>query len=637
MEFNWVNDASRATLSKGYLLEGVTAEERVREISDLFKRNLIAMGMSEELATEIANKFYDNFAKGWYSMSSPCWANYGLERGLPVSCLTGDSWIHTELEGGKQIRDLEVGDKVLTHKHRRYRQVTDIQTRESQNDLYKLKVQTRLTPIKITGNHPVLTNLGWVRVDELNPKTHLIATPASPIEREVASHVMRFDSWNTYNDNSSQFQRTHLVEQEVDEDLAWAFGLWFGDGSLSRRSKKESQTPSGIRITGSLQEREVLERFLKIFQSKFNLNGNIYESTARGRTKKDGTEPKWLTLNVNSAVLGSWFLDNFGQHFDKKQVPLWLKRLPAPLLKSFYKGFYQADGAKQTEKGSYITIANPSLAMSLFEVGLNAGYRMGLQMQEKAGKLSTTAHVYKVITYGGLDVADNDLSRFGTVAGVLWSDGLRYCPFSLEKLNHNEKVWDITVEEDHSFTVSGVTVHNCFSGYIDDTRDSIFSTHSEMGELMANGGGTAGYFGALRPRGAPIKDKGYSSGPVHFMQMFDTLSKVVSQGSVRRGFFSPYLDIEHPDIDEFLNIGTEGNEIQNMTTGVVVGDEFMNRVKDGDEDARKIWAKVLKRRSELGFPYIMFRDNANNNKPEWYADMPIVASNMCKHPCTLSA
>jgi ribonucleoside-diphosphate reductase alpha chain len=115
------------------------------------------------------------------------------------------------------------------------------------------------------------------------------------------------------------------------------------------------------------------------------------------------------------------------------------------------------------------------------------------------------------------------------------------------------------------------------------------------------------------------------------MQMYDTLASVVSQGSVRRGFFAAYQDIEHPDADEFLDIGTEGNPIQGLTTSVVVSDEFIDGVKAGDADKRRLWAKVLQRRSEIGYPYIMFSGNVNKNKPQVYLDknMKIHASQMC--------
>jgi ribonucleoside-diphosphate reductase alpha chain len=172
---------------------------------------------------------------------------------------------------------------------------------------------------------------------------------------------------------------------------------------------------------------------------------------------------------------------------------------------------------------------------------------------------------------------------------------------------------------------------SCFGSYIDDNMESILFGVAENGMLMKNGGGCSGYFGAVRHRGAPITDQGESSGSVHFMQMYDTLASVVSQGSVRRGFFAAYQDIEHPDADEFLDIGTEGNPIQGLTTGIVVSNEFIHGVKNGDPEKRRLWAKVLQRRSEIGYPYVLFSDNVNNNKPQVYIDKnkKIHASNMC--------
>lgn len=172
---------------------------------------------------------------------------------------------------------------------------------------------------------------------------------------------------------------------------------------------------------------------------------------------------------------------------------------------------------------------------------------------------------------------------------------------------------------------------SCFGSFIDDNMESILYGVAENGMLMKNGGGCSGYFGPVRHRGAPITDQGESSGSVHFMQMYDTLASVVSQGSVRRGFFAAYQDLEHEDADEFLDIGTEGNPIQGLTTSVVVSDKFINDMKAGDPEKRRLWAKVLQRRSEIGYPYIMFGDNVNNNKPQVYKDkdMWIYASQMC--------
>ena len=172
---------------------------------------------------------------------------------------------------------------------------------------------------------------------------------------------------------------------------------------------------------------------------------------------------------------------------------------------------------------------------------------------------------------------------------------------------------------------------SCFGSYLPDDMAGILYTHAEVGMMSKYGGGTSGYFGSLRERGASIGENGTSNGPVHFMQLFETMVDVVSQGKVRRGSFSPYLPVEHPDILEFLDIGTEGNPIQTMTHAVTVGDEWLKEMEAGDEEKRGIWAKIIQRRGEIGYPYILFRDNANNNTVDVYKDkeLKIHASNLC--------
>ena len=172
---------------------------------------------------------------------------------------------------------------------------------------------------------------------------------------------------------------------------------------------------------------------------------------------------------------------------------------------------------------------------------------------------------------------------------------------------------------------------SCFGSHIDDDIGNILYSQSEVGMMSKLGGGTSGYFGKIRHRGAEIKDNGQASGAVHLMKLFESMVDVVSQGSVRRGRFSPYLPIDHPDIMEFLEIGTEGNPIQELTHGVTVTNDWMQEMIDGDNDKRTVWAKVLQSRGEMGYPYIFFTDNANNNAADVYKEkkLPIYASNLC--------
>lgn len=172
---------------------------------------------------------------------------------------------------------------------------------------------------------------------------------------------------------------------------------------------------------------------------------------------------------------------------------------------------------------------------------------------------------------------------------------------------------------------------SCFNVHVPDSIEGI--TH-KMGEVIMQtkiGGGTSGYFGELRHRGTAVTDNGKSSGSVSFMKLFDTAMDVVSQGGVRRGAFAAYLDIDHDDIEEFLQIRDIGNPIQNLFMGVCVPDYWMQDMIDGDADKRRIWAKVLESRQQKGMPYILFTDNVNRNKPQVYKDkgLTINASNLC--------
>lgn len=172
---------------------------------------------------------------------------------------------------------------------------------------------------------------------------------------------------------------------------------------------------------------------------------------------------------------------------------------------------------------------------------------------------------------------------------------------------------------------------SCFGSYIPDKLDGIFEKAAEVAMMTKHGGGTSAYFGDLRGRGAPIKDNGESSGSVHFMELFDSTASIVSQGSVRRGSFAAYLPVDHPDILEFLKIRGEGHPIQEMSFGVCISDEWMQSMKDGDKNKRKIWGEIIKKRFASGYPYIMYSDNANNQAPQVYKDkgLKIQNSNLC--------
>lgn len=180
---------------------------------------------------------------------------------------------------------------------------------------------------------------------------------------------------------------------------------------------------------------------------------------------------------------------------------------------------------------------------------------------------------------------------------------------------------------------------SCFGSYIGDQMLDISSTVQEVMMMSKYGGGTSAYFGHIRPRGSLITNNGKSDGSFNFSKLFDTVIDVVSQGTTRRAQFAGYIDIEHADIDEWLDIHTEGNPIQLMYYGVCIGHKWLEEMKAGDQEKRKIWGKLIQRKFETGIPYIFFKDNVNANRPDVYIDkgMNVYAQNMCTEICLSSS
>lgn len=180
---------------------------------------------------------------------------------------------------------------------------------------------------------------------------------------------------------------------------------------------------------------------------------------------------------------------------------------------------------------------------------------------------------------------------------------------------------------------------SCFGSYVPDTLEGIMHKVAEVGVMTKHGGGTSAYFGDIRSRGTKISSGGESTGSVHFMELYNKLMNVVSQGNVRRGSFAAYLPIDHGDIEEFLQIRSEGHDIQEMSFAVTVSDQWMKDMVAGNKDKRKIWSKVIQKRFESGYPYIMFSDTINNNAPQVYKDKGIVihAQNLCAEICLSSS
>ena len=198
-------------------------------------------------------------------------------------------------------------------------------------------------------------------------------------------------------------------------------------------------------------------------------------------------------------------------------------------------------------------------------------------------------------------------------------------------------------------TTRGLPI-SCFLNSVPDSLDGIVDTWNENVWLASNGGGIGTYWGKVRSIGEKVKGNGETSGIIPFIHVMDGLTLAISQGSLRRGSAAVYLDIHHPEIEEFLEIRKASGDFNrkglNLHHGINITDEFMEAVRDGamfklrspkndvpvrEVDARQLWQRILETRLQTGEPYLLFIDSVNRAMPKHQRDLglKVTTSNLC--------
>ena len=191
---------------------------------------------------------------------------------------------------------------------------------------------------------------------------------------------------------------------------------------------------------------------------------------------------------------------------------------------------------------------------------------------------------------------------------------------------------------------------SCFLNAVGDSLEEIVGTWNENVALASNGGGIGTYWGGVRSIGEKVKGAGATSGIIPFIRVMDSLTLAISQGSLRRGSAAVYLDVHHPEIEEFLEIrkpsGDFNRKSLNLHHGLNITDEFMEAVaedkpfalrspKTGEAlktvSARKLWQKILEIRLQTGEPYLVFSDTVNKAMPKHQRELwlKVSTSNLC--------
>lgn len=571
--FYWLNEDSRTFLERGYLSKGETPEQRIRDIADKAEEILGIEGFS--------NKFYDYMGKGFYSLSSPVWANFGKDRGMSISCFGSyiednlSSILYTSSEvgmmskfgggtsgyfGNIRPRGSEITDNGQTsgsvHFMKLFEQMTDTVSQGCYDDQTEVLTENGFELLKDVVARKDGTLVAQVSDDDtiefVEPLDYMEFFPK---DKELIhfKDSKNIDLLVTKNHNMVFKYESKKVNKETGKKeyvLRPEYRVRRADDMPLHRDVKLSHSS----FAKSGKGLSMKERLLIALQA----DGSIVIScrnalTFRFKKKKKADRLKWILNSLNLKYTLSYyekdctynFYVNVGEELPKT-FEEWvdLPKVSVEWANEFIEEVSKWDGSIENEWAySYSSIIESNVDI-LQSIASMCGYK-----------------TYKKVDYR-------------------------------EEYPNKSTIYNLYLSKGQMFGATGITTNLVEYG------GKVYCVEVPSHKLIVRRGGRV----------------------------------VVCGNSTRRGRFSPYLPIEHGDIEEFLDIGTEGNPIQSLTHGVSITDKWLEEMIAGDEEKKEVWAKLLSRRIQMGYPYIFFHDNANDNTVDVYKDkgLTINNSNLCK-------
>jgi ribonucleoside-diphosphate reductase alpha chain len=583
----------------------------------------------------------------------------------PFNCFPAGTKVLTR-DGLKPIEAVRAGDEVLTHRNR-FRKVTHVIAREINEPLCELRLwYLNDAPIRCTQDHLFLCLEGeqvkWVpaaaitpqhyiklgRIDEDLPVAELdIAEFVShlPIEEDEGERLFTAVTYIGGNGAVGVAQSRRVRRKiRIDE----RFGLWLGyfiaEGGITEHS---------VYFTFSKDEPDYAQEVATLTEELFGVSANIQW--------REGQEGHWLRVWVNSNLLAAFLRQFFpdGVHAHEKRLPSWFLMAPKSVQRAFIAGLFRGDGTE--EEGGYdLCLANPDLIRQVWLILLRLGMLASLRWETPSPHTQHPTMRLGIHSRPFVDAlrrwisGDFDFEAPPTETPTNYfyrvKDGEVFVKVKSVRLTERrqEVVYDLTVEDDHSFTAEFACAHNCFVLPIkDDSLEAIFECAKEMARTYSQGGGVGIDISVLRPAGSPVRNAARTStGAVSFMELYSMVTGTIGQHG-RRGALMITIADNHPDVLAFIDIKNdpERRRVRYANISVRVSDELMEAVQrngkfelrfDGEYfsicrtvDAREIWDKLIQNAWSSAEPGCLFWSTIKRYSTSEYNGMEVISTNPC--------
>ena len=535
--------------------------------------------------------------------------------------------------GYKEIQDIPEGEMVLT-KDGTYQKVNATMRNSHDGNLIKLDSPYFINPIITTPNHTFLTHEGWVESKDLavhkrggKKSPHFIKfkkpnlnTP-NPIDIDLSvflkdiineQFILSDASDNQYqpkvkhlNKGTLAFTKStmSLVNKIItlDSDLAYVIGRYIGDGSITKRKDTRHDLYSIFQIVGHQDEKNDLDYCADIIERKFGVDIN--------RTYTHGSQ-KTYVIRTDSIVISEFFNKIAGHGFANKFISPELKIYP-----SLFYGVFDSDGSIDSKSNGSITLNNKKLIQELKEMldifGIPSYIGKKINSVKKYGE-----YPMLVIPKNSLSlIIDNIKKRYSddrvlnckaTNHGrVRIIDGEPYIQISSrEEISGDVDVYNISVENNHDYVVENVHVHNCYVATDpEDSLEDIYRADYEIARTYSYGGGQGMNLSKIRPKGAKVNNSSNTTpGVMIFAEKYSHTTLNTQQES-RRGALMLVMNIDHPDVIDFITSKLDLNKINGANISLAITDDFMKAYR-----ADELWTMTFDTRHERIKKIVKARD-----------------------------